>query len=205
MITGLYIPGHSLLHRTPAGLKVWALLCAGIAIVLIDSIPVLIGVAALVIASYSALANLSVRTVWSATRGILIWLLFIALAQTWVVGVESAAVTMLRLLTLVWLASLITYTTRIDNMMAVLERGLTWAKPVGISPQRSAFLIALTIRLIPALFSIVREVQEGQRARGIELSAISIVSPALTRVLAHADTVADALTARGFDRWDAQK
>jgi len=205
VITGLYIPGHSLLHRTPAGLKVSALLYAGIAIVLVGSIPVLSGAAALVIASYSALANLGVRTVWSATRGILIWLLFIALAQTWVVGVESAAVTMLRLLVLVWLASLITYTTRIDDMMAVLERGLTWAKPVGISPQRSAFLIALTIRLIPALFSIVREVQEGQRARGIESSAVSIVTPALTRVLAHADTVADALTARGFDRWDAQK
>ncbi len=205
MITGLYIPGGSLLHRLPAGVKLTLLVVAGLGITLIDTVLTLSVTALAVVAAYPFAARLGWQPVWRATKAILIWLFFIAVAQALIADLTAAATTVLRLLILVWTASLVTYTTRLEDMMSVLERVLVWARPLGVSPQRSAFMIALTIRLIPALFDLAREVREAQRARGVEASVVTAVAPSLTRVLAHADTVSEALIARGYDRWDAPR
>ena len=203
MIAGLYIPGESVLHRCSAGAKLIALAVAGVGLVAIDSPALLCALAIVVAASYSAFAGLGLAPVWQATRALLVWLVLIALAQVWFADVTAAATTVLRLLILIWSAALVTYTTRLSDMAAVLERGLSVLRPLGVSPERSAFMIALTVRLIPALFGIAREVRDAQRARGLDGNVFTAVVPALTRVFAHADKVSDALTARGYDRWDA--
>jgi biotin transport system permease protein len=203
MITGLYIPGTSLFHRAPAGLKVLVLLGAGIAVVLIDDLPTLCAVSMVVVAMYVGVARLGWRPVWTSAKAIMLWLVVIAVAQVLYADLEAAAATVLRLLILVWTASLVSYTTRLDDMTAVLESGLRWTQVFGVSPQRVAFMIALTLRLIPAVFELSRGVREAQRARGVDATIVTAVTPALTRVLAHADHVAEALSARGYDRWGA--
>ena len=66
-------------------------------------------------------------------------------------------------------------------------------------------MIALTIRLIPALSDVVQDVRDAQRARGIENSIIASVVPVLTRVFQQADAMSEALEARGYERWDDQR
>lgn len=202
MITGLYIPGDSLLHRCPAGVKLIALVLIGIGLIAIDNLFLLCALAVVVAASYSAFAGLGVAPVWQATRAVLVWLALIVLAQALLAGVEAAAETVVRLLILIWSAALVSYTSRLSDMAAVLERGLAAFKPLGVQPEKTAFMIALTLRLVPAIFAIARDVRDAQRARGVDASVVTAIVPALTRIMAHADAISDALTARGYERWD---
>ena len=120
----------------------------------------------------------------------------------WIADIQTAISVILRLTALVWTAALVTYTTRLTDMSDVIARLCVPLRPLGVSPHRVAFLMALTIRLIPAVFDTVREVRDAQRARGLERSYLAAFVPVMTRVLRQADVLSDALVARGFDRWD---
>ena len=60
-------------------------------------------------------------------------------------------------------------------------------------------LVALTIRCIPLVSDIVREVLEARTARGTRGSLLSIAVPVVVRSLYAADALGEALIARGFD------
>lgn len=202
MNVGLYVPGKSIVHRLGAGTKVFLLMALGICLVLIDSLSVLTTLVVGIGLSYVVLARLGYTRLWQTTRPLLIWLVFIGAAQAYIAGAETALLIMLRLLALVWTAALVTLTTRLSDMTDYLVYLCRWLRPLGVSPTRVAFMISLTLRLIPALADVVQEVREAQKARGLERSIIAAVVPVLTRVLHQADAMSDALLARGYDRWD---
>ena len=109
------------------------------------------------------IAGLRLQRLWTATRPLVIWIGIIAVAQIGIADAQTAANVILRLLALVWTASIVTYTTRLTDMTAVIARLCEPLRPLGVSPDRVAFLIARTIRLIPAVFDTVRGVREAQR------------------------------------------
>lgn len=205
MIAGLYLPGDSLLHRVSAPVKLGLMVVAGIALVLVDDVSVMVSVAITVGFVFSVLAGLGFKRLWLATRPLLIWILVIALAQVWLVSAEAAVLISLRLVTLVWVATLVTYTTRLSEMSDVFAAMCSVLRPLGVNPERISFLIALTIRLIPSVFDIVRDVRDVQKARGLERSYAAMFVPVLTRLLREADALSDALVARGFERWGDQR
>lgn len=202
MITGLYSAGDSVFHRTSAGLKLAGLAGLGAGLVVFGNTTILILLAALVAWCFVSIAELGGQRLWTSTKPLLIWLVFIIGAQLWLGSAESAVVVVVRLLTLVWAASLVTLTTTLSDMSDAIVRLVQPLERFGVSPARVAFLIALTIRMIPALFEIVREVREAQRARGLERSFIAAFVPVLTRVLKYASELSVTLTARGYERWD---
>jgi len=67
---GLYVPGRSPLHRTPAGVKLLGLVVAGVASVLLDEPWQVLVAVALAAAGY-LLAGLSVRTAARQLRPVL--------------------------------------------------------------------------------------------------------------------------------------
>lgn len=205
MIAGLYLPGDSLLHRVSAATKLGLMVVAGIALVLVDHVTVMVLVTIAVGFVFSVLAGLGVRRLWLATRPLLIWVGVVALTQVWLVSAEAAVLISLRLITLVWVATLVTYTTRLSEMSDTLAAMCSVLRPLGVNPERISFLIALTIRLIPSVFDIVRDVRDVQKARGLERSYAAMFVPVLTRLLREADALSDALTARGFERWSDQR
>ena len=200
MIVGLYEPGCSFLHRQRPGLKLLVLFALGVGLVLVHSLPALLFICIFIAVTYVCVAGLS--RLWQATRPFLIWLVLIGVAQAFVSDMDSALRVLLRLVTLVWAAFLITQTTRLSDMTESLVSLCRVLHPLGVSPNRVAFMIALTVRLIPALSELVREVRDSQRARGLERSVFATVVPVLTRILQQTDVMSDALTARGYDRWD---
>ena len=205
MIAGLYVPGESPLHRLDVGAKLLVLMALGIGLILTKSVLLLGLVVAVTGLLFAFAAELGLMRLWQTTRPLLIWFVFIAVAQILVANAETAGLIILRLAVLVWAAALVTYTTRLSDMMECLVRISGWLSPLGVSPHRVAFMIALTIRLIPALSDIVQDVRDAQRARGIENSIIASVVPVLTRVFQQADAMSEALEARGYERWDDQR
>ncbi|MEQ8507627.1 MAG: energy-coupling factor transporter transmembrane component T [Rhodospirillaceae bacterium] len=203
MIVGLFVPGESLIHRLSASRKLLALALLSASLVMLGGVGSLSAAAFLVGALFIWGAGLGGARLWCTTRPLLIWLLLIVAAQLWLGSIETAMKVSLRLIALVWAASLVTLTTKLSDMSDAIVGLVQPLERFGVSPQRVAFLIALTIRLIPAMLEIVKEVREAQRARGIERSVITSFVPVITRVLKQADELSAALTARGFERWDA--
>jgi biotin transport system permease protein len=101
-----------------------------------------------------------------------------------------------RVIALVLLASLLTLTTRMDEVMDVLRRLLAPARRVGIDPESVTMTIALTVTMIPVVAGFAARVREAQRARGVR-SGLRGMVPLMVRTLRHADEVGDALAARG--------
>lgn len=204
MIVGLYVPGDSVLHRLDAGAKILLLMGLAVGLVLTSSPQLLSAVLAGIGLSFVGIAGLGTRRLWQATRPLIIWLVFIGVAQTILAGGETALIILLRLLALVWASVLVTLTTRLTDMTDRLVSVCRWLRPLGVSPNRVAFMISLTLRLIPALGDVVQEVRDAQRARGLERSLIAAAVPVLIRVFRQADAMSEALLARGYDRWDEE-
>ncbi len=196
MTLGLFIAGDSPLHRLPAPYKLLALLLVSIIVLAIDSWPVLV-VLMLATTSLFPAAGLPWRAVAGQLRLPLLFLLIIGIAHGLLTSWTLGAVIALRFSILIALATLIALTTRVSDMLAAFERGLQPLRHLGLDPERIAFVLALTIRLIPILAAHATVIREAQRARGLDRSLLALVVPLLIRGLRSADALTEAIEARG--------
>lgn len=204
----LYRPGTSALHRTPAGIKLAALVVVGVAVALWRESPWVAGAAwAVVLCGFllaypgAGGARQMLRRIWS-----LKWLvLLIAVPQLIFLAPTEAVITTARILAVVLLAGLFTLTTKVSAVMdlvlagfAPLER-LGLAR-VGLGADRVALAMSLTMTAIPTVFGFYGEIREARRARGARTGPMGVVrmtTPLLVMTLKHAEETAEALTARG--------
>lgn len=193
---GLYVPGTGPLHRLPASVKLVAMVIGILAITIAVRRPwQVLPVAVIILLGY-VLARIPVRT---AIRQLLpmVWVLgMIAIFQTLVAGWERAVVVCGVLLLSVALAALVTLTTPVTEMLDVIERALGPLRRVGVDPERVALTLALTIRCIPLLVDIVRQVRDARWARGVGFSARGFLIPITVEAVAAAEALGDALDAR---------
>ncbi|TFB65059.1 energy-coupling factor transporter transmembrane protein EcfT [Cryobacterium sp. Hz9] len=194
---GLYSPGTSLIHRAPTLLKLFLL---SLCVVLIGSSPnpwIVGGAAAGVVLLFLA-ARVPVRAAAAQIAPILLILLVAVPIQGLLSGWTVAALMAGRLLVAVALATLFTMSTTVT---AVLEAFQKLLRPFRrfIDTDRVGLLVALTIRCIPLVSDIVREVFEARTARGTRGSLLSIAVPVVVRSLYAADALGEALVARGLD------
>jgi biotin transport system permease protein len=105
----------------------------------------------------------------------------------------------MRFSVVILLAALVTLTTRVSGMVAALEIGLGPARHIGIDPSRVALAVAMAIRFIPVIAMQAAAIREAQAARGLHRSFVAILVPLVIRSLRMADSVAEALDARGFE------
>ncbi|MBM7830121.1 biotin transport system permease protein [Agromyces cerinus] len=194
---GVFHPGRSLVHRTPALAKLGLLAVLVTAIALQTSLAAL-AVASGLVAALFVVAWLPVGLVWRQIIPILWLLAFAVPVQVIFGGWEAAATMAVRLVLAVALAALYTLTTPVtatlDAMQALLRPFRRW-----IDADRVGLTLALTIRCVPLLADIVREVLEARKARGAEGSVVALAVPVIVRALQTAEHLGDALTARGFD------
>lgn len=195
---GLHEPGRSLLHRLPAGGKFLGLLVFAVLIVLVSS-PLVLGCAVLAVAGGYVLARISARRVWQTVRLVVPVALVVFALQWWMRDLDSGMVVSLRLCAAIGAANLFTLTTRVDDLIAAVERGLRPARRLGVRPERIGLMVGLTLQAVAALSTIAAQTREAQRARGAERSLNAFAVPFLVRTLRHADELGEALTARGFD------
>lgn len=197
-VIGLYQPGSSVLHRIRAGWKLLGMLLAITAIVLLNT-PWQLAVAAVIIAGGFALARIPAGVAWQQLWPMRWFIVLIAIFQVIFAGPERAVMVCGSLLLTVAVASLVTLTTRVSEMLDVCQRLLRPFRRFGVDPDRVGLVLALTIRCIPLMVDIVREVSEARKARGAGFSLRAMAAPAVVRALRSADAMGDALIARGVD------
>ncbi|WP_338886328.1 energy-coupling factor transporter transmembrane protein EcfT [Rhodococcus sovatensis] len=196
---GLYRPGSSLLHRMPAGVKLLLLLLTIIAATLFARTPVAVGAVALVVAALFAVARIPVKVALAQLRPVLWMMLIIGIFQLIITSPTRAIVVCGVLVISVALAALVTLTTRVTDMLDTVTRVLQPVRRFGVDPDRVGLMLALAIRCIPILATIVHEVSEARKARGLQWSMTALATPVLVRALRTADAMGDALIARGVD------
>jgi biotin transport system permease protein len=136
-------------------------------------------------------------------RGVLWWLVALFVLHTLVTDVLTGALTVLRLLALVLAAAVVTATTRVTAMVAVVERVCGPLRFAGVRPARIGLVIAMALRFIPLISERADRIREAQAARGGSARGLrglmTTIVPLLVQVLQLAHTVSEALDARGAD------
>ena len=97
------------------------------------------------------------------------------------------------------LAAAVSLTTRTTDMLDTIVRALGPLRRLGVRVDLIALALALTIRAIPLMVEVVREVDEARKARGLRPGPRILVAPVVLAALRTADGFADTLTARGLD------
>lgn len=195
---GLYSPGHSVLHRLPAGWKLAGLLVGTVVLVAVHQLWQL-GVAAALVVGLFVISRVPARLVWQQLRPLRWLLLFTVTFQLAVAGWRPAVLLGGELLLAVALAALVTLTTTVTAILDVCRRLLIPLRRLGVDPDRVALVLAMTIRCIPLLVGIVDEVAQARKARGLGFSMLALAAPAVVRSLRTADAMGEALVARGVD------
>lgn len=196
---GLYRPGTSFLHRLPAGVKLLLLITSIVTATVVVRTPIQVGIVAALVAALFLLARIPVKVALAQLRPIIWMLLIIGVFQVIITSPARAVVVCGVLLISVALAALVTLTTRVTDMLDTITRALGPLRRFGVDPDRIGLMLALAIRCIPILATIVHEVAEARKARGLQWSMTALVTPVLVRALRTADAMGDALVARGVD------
>ncbi len=189
-------PHKTALHALPAGRKLAVLAVFTVVLFALNS-PVALGMALGGVAGIYALggggfARHGLRMLWPLWPFVAV----VALWHGWTGELQTGAVVILRMLAAVAAANLVTMTTRLSDMMAVMERLARPLSPV-LPPRRLALAVALVIRFIPVLSDRVAQISDAWQARSARRAGWRVVAPAAWAALDDAERVAEALRARG--------
>ena len=194
----LYIPRASPVHDMHAAVKLLFCLAASTLICFIG--PLWLTAAAFAgICGLYVLARLPMTALLAALRPILVMCAIIFALQVWFAGWQTGAAVVLRILALVLLASLVTLTTPLSDMIEAISRAARPLEPLGLSPPKLALAIALTIRFIPALLKDMQEIQRARMARGGRAWSVMALGPLIVKILFMTNALGDAIAARGFE------
>lgn len=194
---GLYEPGTSPLHRLPAGPSLLVVLVFAAGTVATADPRVLGGACGLVALGF-VVARVPWRRVWPLLRTLGLLMVLIGVVQWWLLGPERALVIALRLMAAIGSATLFTLTTRVDDLVSAVQRGLGPFRRFGIHPERVGLLVGLTIQSVGTLSGIAGQVRAAAKARGAGGSVTAFAVPFMVRTLRHADALGEALAARGW-------
>lgn len=193
----LYRPGTGVLHRVPAGLKLAALAVGAILLSLYPHDPLSIAVSLLIVVGLYGVSGLPFRVLLAETWRLRWIVLVLAAALLVFVSPVAAWISTGRVVAVLLLASLLTLTTRMSDLLAVLHRLLQPLRRFGADPEVVALTISLTLTTIPVIAGFAARVREAEQARDVRLGVRTVV-PLLVLALKHADEVGDALAARGM-------
>lgn len=193
----LYRPGTSILHRVSAGVKL-----AGLAIIALTastyphdgaSVTVMFGLVIVLYAIARLPAVTLFRQVWQLRALIIVLALFLAVF----VSPLAAWINTGRVVVIVLLAGLLTSTTRMGDLLELLQRMLRPLQYFGVNADAVAMTISLCITMVPVIAAHATSLREAQQARNVRLG-VRLVVPLLVMALRHADDAGDALAARGL-------
>jgi len=188
-------PVETWLHRCPTGVKLAALAAVTVGLFSMEG---LVG-PSLALVAVGAL-YLSCALLRYGLRSLLpLWpfLLVLAVWHGWTGTLAGAGTVALRLITAVAAANLVTMTTRLTDMVTVLERLAGPLRHLGLPPRTLALALALVIRFIPVLSDRISTLRFAWAARSARRAGWAILVPTTLAALDDADRVAEALRARG--------
>ena len=223
IMLGQYFPGDSLLHRLDARVKLVLLLLMLIEVFVFSS-GTAYGILAAVTAVLIMISGVPVRLVLRSLKP-LCWIVIFTfvihlfshpgheLARIWYFavtqeGVEQGALISLRLLLLILLSTLLTFTTSPLQLTDALESLLAPFKKFGLPAHELAMMMTIALRFIPTLLSEADKIMKAQQSRGADFTTGSILKrlknmvpilvPLFLSAFRRADELALAMEARCY-------
>ncbi|MWD27848.1 energy-coupling factor transporter transmembrane protein EcfT [Aquicoccus sp. SCR17] len=190
-------PVRTPFHPWPVGLKLALLALITFAIFLSDSLAVHAGALVGVALAYALCGRVFTRDALRLMRPI--WI-FVALILAWHLLTSEPELGLriaLRMVVLVALANLVTMTSRLSDMIALVTRLLAPLRRIGVNPAMIGLAAALFIRFVPVLTEKGAHLAEAWRARSPRRPGWRLAVPVTLLALDDAEQVAEALKARG--------
>jgi biotin transport system permease protein len=190
-------PVETRAHGWPAGAKLAALCAATMVLFAREGLGFHVAAFAVCLTLYALPGRLFFRT---GVRRLWVLWPFLALIVVWhaIFGdTRAGAVIALRMITAVGLANLVTMTTRLSDMIAVVRWLLTPLRRLGLRTEAVELGIALVVRFTPVLMQKGQMLALAWRARATRRLGWRIVAPFAVLAIDDAEHVAEALRARG--------
>lgn len=189
---GQFFAANSVVHRLDARLKLVLTMASIVLMFLCKSFPAL-GLAVLFTLTAVLLSRVPLRMLWKSVKPILFILLFTALMNlfynqegsewfhVWRFRVTQGGVLLalfmaIRIICLVLLGALLTYTTTPTTLTDAIERLLWPLKLVKIPVHMLAMMMTLALRFIPVLIEEIERIMNAQKARGADLDSGGIIT-----------------------------
>ncbi|MBR6784742.1 MAG: energy-coupling factor transporter transmembrane protein EcfT [Clostridia bacterium] len=191
---GQYYPGKSLLHKMDPRMKL-ILTFAIIIVIFLCKNFFSLGIIAVTAVLAAILSRVPLKMILKSLKPIVIILIFTAVlnifytqgGDTWFEwkfikltekGVFTAIFTMVRIVSLVTISSLLTYTTTPTMLTDAIERVLSPLKIFKIKVHTLAMMMTLALRFIPTLIEEIDRIMNAQKARGADLETGGIIQRA---------------------------
>ena len=194
---GVYVPGRTVIHRLPAGVKFLVLVVFILAVAVFAREPWQALAATALVATGLAVARIPARVALGQVLPVVPILILLGVFQWWQRGWELAVATVVGILATVAAAALLTLTTTITELMDAFDSGLRPFARFGLPVETITLAMAMTIRLIPLQAAAVHEVLEARKARGLGFSLAALGIPVVIRSVKRARDLGEALMARG--------
>lgn len=191
---GQYYPGDSVIHRLDARMKLVLTLGLIVSFFVCKNFFSL-GLGLLLVAVIVVLSKVPSKMILKSIKPLVIILLFTAvlnifynkdgneLLHFWRItitdkGIYIALFTAIRIIMLVVVSSLLTYTTTPTMLTDAIERLLSPLKVFKIQVHTLAMIMTLALRFIPVLIEEIERIMNAQKARGADLESGGLIKRA---------------------------
>ena len=225
---GQYFPGNSFIHKLDPRAKLITVFLALVEIFLCKNFLSLALVVVFAVASV-AISKISFKIVFKGLRMIYLIIILTSLLQIfynkdgtnlipedWGIklqittgGISTAIFMAVRIITLILISSLLTYTTSPTALTDGLERLLSPLKKLHIPVDTLAMMMTIALRFIPTLIEEAEKIMNAQKARGADLESgglldrvkalIPILIPLLLSSVRRAYELAEAMECRCYN------
>ena len=191
---GQYFPGNSFIHRLDPRAKLIITLFALIEIFVCKNFFSLALVFAFAIVSI-LISKISFKVIFKGLKMIYLIIILTSILQIfynkdgtvlvdcWKIqittgGISTAVFMAVRIISLIFISSLLTYTTSPTALTDGLERLLSPLKKLHIPVDTLAMMMTIALRFIPTLIEEIDKIMNAQKARGADLDSGNIIQRA---------------------------
>lgn len=190
---GQFFPGNSVIHKMDARMKIISTLLFIVTIFICKNIASLGLVVALTFLLV-LISKIPIKTVLKSIKPLVIIILLTAVLNLFfyggeksevlftlgrlkitVDGVKTAVFMAVRIITLVVISSLLTYTTSPTELTDALERLLKPLKIFKLDVHSVAMIMTIALRFIPTLIEEIEKIMSAQKSRGADMESGGLI------------------------------
>jgi energy-coupling factor transport system permease protein len=220
---GQYFPGNSLLHKLDARMKIVLILLLMISIFICKNY-VALAIALTVTILLVSISKIKPSVILKGLKPIFIILIFTTflnlfystgepLVEFWIFkiterGINNALFMGMRIILLVVIGLMLTYTTTPNSLTDALEALMKPAKLLGADTHSLAMIMTIALRFIPILIEEVDKIMAAQKSRGADMESgglikrakavVPILIPLFVSSFRRANELADAMECRCY-------
>lgn len=187
---GQYFPGNSIVHKLDPRMKIVLIFLLIVSIFICKNIA---GLGAIILFSVILvlISKIPFKTVLKSIKPLVVIILLTAVLNIFygkgdalvqlgklkitADGIETAVFMAVRIITLVVISSLLTYTTSPTELTDALERLLKPLKLIKIDVHSIAMTMTIALRFIPTLIEEIEKIMSAQKSRGADLESGSLI------------------------------